>query len=246
MRPPRWLLMVLLVLVLPAAAVTSLQEKRRAGRVRSVRARARIGRSRCPTVRTASSTRAGRGDRSAPSTPRRPTASGSRSAANCRCRQAQSRGRRTRCSTRRAETPRAMTTGWARRASRPQKRGWERRYHHVIFVVDRDGKMVAVVAAARQALRDALRARSAQDQDEPVRSREARLGVRRSAARHPQVHLRRQAGDDARHQGPARARRRASSSIGRPTSTGCPTARSSSATATAARASRSSTRTASS
>ena len=104
----------------------------------------------------------------------------------------------------------------------------------------------AVVAAARQAVRGAVRARTAQDQDEPVRSREARVGVRRSAPRHPQVHLRRQAGDDARHQGPARPRRRDACSIGRPTSRGCPTAPSSSATVTAARASPSSTRTASS
>ena len=104
----------------------------------------------------------------------------------------------------------------------------------------------AVVAAARQAVRGAVRPRPAQDQDEPVRPREARVGLRRSAPRHPQVHLRRQAGDDARHQGPARPRRRHACSIGRPTSRGCPTAPSSSATATAARASPSSTRTASS
>ena len=61
------------------------------------------------------------------------------------------------------------------------------------------------VAAARQAVRSAaVRTRAAHDQDEPVRSREARLGDRRPAARHLPLHLRRQAGEDVR---PARCAR---------------------------------------
>jgi hypothetical protein len=52
-----------------------------------------------------------------------------------------------------------------------EKRGWQRRYHHVIFVVDRDGKEVQSWASTRQVVRWALRARAAQNQDEPLRSR---------------------------------------------------------------------------
>ena len=40
------------------------------------------------------------------------------------------------------------------------KRGWERRYHHVIFVVDRDRQDGAVVAAARQVVRGDVRPRA--------------------------------------------------------------------------------------
>ena len=80
----------------------------------------------------------------------------------------------------------------------------------------------------------------------PYDPREARLDHRRPAAPDLQVHLRRQAGDDARHARASADATAASCSTGRPTSPGCPTAPSSSATATAARASRSSTRTASS
>ena len=85
---------------------------------------------------------AGPGDRSARCTPKRPIASGSRSAASCRCRRARSPGRRTACCSRRAATRPATATASAPRATPSRKRGWERRYHHVIFVVDRDGKMV--------------------------------------------------------------------------------------------------------
>ena len=95
--------------------------------------------------------------------------------------------------------------------------------------------------------RGSVRARPAQDQDEPVRSRQARLDHRRPAARDLEVHLRRQAGDDARHD-----RRSVGATAGklfdRPTDIAWLPGRhaSSSATATAACASRSSTRTASS
>ena len=67
-----------------------------------------------------------------------------------------------------------------------------------------------------------MRARTAQDQDEPVRSREARLDLRRPAARDLQVHLRRQAGDDARHEWASAGATAAGCSIGRPTSTWLP------------------------
>ena len=185
------------------------RHRRKAARRSSDRTKSsRTGRSRFPTVPTASSTTAGPGDRSARSTPKRPTASGSRSAASCRCRRARSRGRRTACSIRPAATPPATTTASARRASRRRSAAGSGATTTCIFVVDRDGKMVAVVAAARQAVRGDVRARAAQDQDEPVRSREARLGDRRPAARDLQVHLRRQARDDARHEGQARTRRR--------------------------------------
>ena len=81
---------------------------------------------------------------------------------------------------------------------------------------------------------------------QPVRSREARVGRRRQHAGDLQVHQRRQAaGADDRHAGESRAPMRRTST-GRRSSTGCPTARSSSPTATPARASRSSTRTESS
>ena len=70
-----------------------------------------------------------------------------------------------------------MTMASARRASRAEKRGWERRYHHVIFVVDRDGKMVQWWPQHDKLFEMHVRARAAQDQDEPVRSREARVGV---------------------------------------------------------------------
>ena len=89
------------------------------------------------------------------------------------------------------------------------KRGWERRYHHVIFVVDRDGKMVQswpqhdkLFEMHRAAAGPHKIKMSPYDPEKHV------WVVRRSAARDLQVHLRRQAGDDARHQGPARARRR--------------------------------------
>ena len=75
-----------------------------------------------------------------------------------------------------------------------QKRGWERRMHHVIYVLDGKGNMIAALVAVRQGLRSVLRTRAPQDQDEPVRSGEARVGHRRSAARDLQVHVRRQAG----------------------------------------------------
>ena len=52
-----------------------------------------------------------------------------------------------------------------------------------------NGKMVQWWKRPRQDLRQALRARTAQDQDEPVRSREACLDHRRPAARDLQVHL---------------------------------------------------------
>ena len=94
----------------------------------------------------------------------------------------------------------------------------------------------AVVDAARQDLRAERRARPAQDQDEPVRSAEARVGVRRRSASALQVQLRRQAGADVGRSGRSGRGRRATSA-GRPTSTGCRTARSSSATATRTRAS---------
>ena len=75
------------------------------------------------------------------------------------------------------------------------KRGWERRCHHSIFVVDR--ATASWSASGRSSTRcsaAAVRPRAAQDQDEPVRSREARLDHRRPAARDLQVHLRREAG----------------------------------------------------
>ena len=77
----------------------------------------------------------------------------------------------------------------ARRANPPPKRGWERRYHHVLFVVDRDGKQVEYWPQHDKLFQAPLRARTAQDQDEPLRSRQARLGDRRPAARDLQVHL---------------------------------------------------------
>ena len=76
-------------------------------------------------------------------------------------------------------------------------RGWERRYHHVLFVVNRDGK-----ALQSWQQHDALFAKpgawTAQDQDEPIRSSKACVGHRRQHASDLQVHLRRQARDDAR------------------------------------------------
>ncbi len=88
------------------------------------------------------------------------------------------------------------------------KRGWERRYHHVIFVVDRDGNMVQWWQQHDKLFGRQVRPWTSQDQDEPLRCRKARLAHRRSAARDSQVHLRRQARDDARHHGTARTRRR--------------------------------------
>ena len=69
------------------------------------------------------------------------------------------------------------------------KRGWERRYHHVSSSVDRDGKQVQYWPQHDKLFAGAVWSRTAQDQDEPVRSRQARLGDRRPAARDLQVHL---------------------------------------------------------
>ena len=89
------------------------------------------------------------------------------------------------------------------------------KWQHCIFVVDRNGQDGAVVDAARQDLRAEGRARPAQDQDEPLRSTEARLDHGRQPAPALQVHLRRQAGADLGRS--ARAGRRSSRHFGRPT-----------------------------
>ena len=125
------------------------------------------------------------------------------------------------------------------------KRGWERRYHHVIFVVDRNGRKVEWW----------------QDHDKDFEGKCGRGPHKiKMNPYDPEKHV--WVIDDQLHviykftydgklvmtlgtrgSGGATAE---GCSIGRPTSTGCPTARSSSATATAACAWRSSTRTASS
>ena len=110
------------------------------------------------------------------------------------------------------------------------------KWQHCIFVVDRNGKMVQSWTQHDKIFAREGRARPAQDQDEPVRSAEARVDHGRQPAPALQVHLRRQAGADVGRSAGAR-RRPDATSAARPTSTGCPTARSSSATATRTRAS---------
>jgi hypothetical protein len=78
---------------------------------------------------------------------------------------------------------------------RGPKRGWERRYHHVVFVVDRNGDMVQWWNDVDKIFEGRCGTRAAQDQDEPLRRREARLDHRRPAPHDLQVHLRREAGD---------------------------------------------------
>jgi hypothetical protein len=70
------------------------------------------------------------------------------------------------------------------------KRGWERRWHHSVFVVDRNGKVVQDWPHPRENVRRrSVRARAPQDQDEPVRPREARVDYRRPTPRDLEVHL---------------------------------------------------------
>jgi hypothetical protein len=88
------------------------------------------------------------------------------------------------------------------------KRGWERRYHHVIFVVDRDGNKVQWWQDHDKLSEGKCGRGPHKIKMNPLRSREARMAHRRSTARHSQVHLRREARDDARHQRPARTRGR--------------------------------------
>ena len=70
------------------------------------------------------------------------------------------------------------------------KRGWERRCHHVDLRAGSQRQSGAGLAAARQAVRAAPCGRGPHKiKMSPVRSREARLGHRRPAARDLQVHL---------------------------------------------------------
>ena len=122
---------------------------RRAGGVGTLRGRRRTGRSRCPTAPTASSMTAGPGDRSARCTPRR------RSDLDRAARRAAAAGGREAVDAvqharrRRAATRPATATGSAPRASPVEKRGWERRYHHVDLrrrSRRQDGPVVAAIS----------------------------------------------------------------------------------------------------
>ena len=126
----------------PAAAGAPAAGARRTGRVRALRAGGELAAAAARMVPTASSTTAGRGDRSARCTRRRPIASGSRSAASCRCRPTPSRGRRTACSSRRAATPPAMPTASTRRVNRSRSAAGSGGGTIPCSSSDRDGKLV--------------------------------------------------------------------------------------------------------
>ena len=87
------------------------------------------------------------------------------------------------------------------------KRGWERRFEHVLFVVDGNGNLVDEWPQHDKLFAQQPCGRGPHTiKMSPYDPDEARLGDRRPAARHLPLHLRRQAGEDVRPARRARAR----------------------------------------
>ena len=108
-------------------------------------------------------------------------------------------------------------------------RGYERRYLHVMIAVNSEGELVEYWPQHDQ-LFDVRAGADPQNQNEPLRLREAYLGRRRQSPPDPQVHLRRGAGTHAWRAG--RVRTRPNNFSRRRTSRGYRTGPTSSVTAT--------------